>query len=162
MREVNVSVKHTTGHAVAPEQRCACTSAYARIDRIQVHLRNWGPGGCLEWGTQRALDACQRHPRDADVGRQHRHVTGKRLERSEAETLALRRDEHRGRGVDVEGHELGVDALIREQVGAHLPRERAGAVVPLLWADRIRREEQVAPVRIESELYARLAACHRL
>src|SRR4051794_9349431 len=92
--KVNVRLKHTTGHAVALEQRSSCPPAYARIRRIQVSAGQRGPCRCVIWRTQRALDARESERRDPYVRGQDRHVTGECFERGEAESLTLGGDEH--------------------------------------------------------------------
>src|SRR4051794_7139649 len=92
--KVNVRLKHTTGHAVALEQRSSCPPADARIVCIQVHAGQRGPHRCVIRRTQDALNARQGERRYPDVRGEHGHVAGECFEGREAESLTLGGDDH--------------------------------------------------------------------
>ncbi len=161
--------------ATRPRQAAATRSAIRAEEKSAARSRPSTRGSAASrWGVsasrQRAasnsahsvpLDAGERQRGDADGRGQHRHVAGQRLQRRQAEALALGGHEHGVGGVDP-GRDVGrVDAPEGEQPHAGRVRELGGAVVALLGPGRVGGEEEIGPVGIEAEALARLRARHR-
>ena len=101
------------------------------------------PAAELERSAQRAGHLAQGVGVDADGGGEHGHVAGERLEHRQPEALALGGHQHGVGGVDPQRHARRVDRPEGEQLDVDGAGEGQRAVVTLLRARRVGREQQV-------------------